>query len=186
MAYLSRCQIGRTLPTLAKLIGSGKPAIAQKNVVPAAIRAYSSTSFTKNVSRLSLQSINQLKRFPGAINAFASQIRSSSTGDHVRLWQLERIASAAFIVLFPACFLLQNAVVDLLFSTLLVVHTHWGLEALIVDYARPAIVGPILPKALMGLLYVISVATLAGLGALIYNGPGVSGSVKKIWEMGQK
>ncbi|XP_074112216.1 succinate dehydrogenase, subunit D isoform X1 [Cotesia typhae] len=185
MAYLSRCQIGRTLPTLAKLIGSN-PAFVQRNVAPAAVRVYSSTSFTKNVARLSLQSINQLKKFPGTVSAFASQIRSSSTHDHVRMWQLERIASAAFIVLFPACFILQNAFVDVLFSTLLVIHTHWGLEALIVDYARPAIVGPVLPKILMGTLYAISVATLAGLGALIYNGPGVSGSIKKIWEMGNK
>ncbi|KAG8041806.1 hypothetical protein G9C98_007110 [Cotesia typhae] len=126
MAYLSRCQIGRTLPTLAKLIGSN-PAFVQRNVAPAAVRVYSSTSFTKNVARLSLQSINQLKKFPGTVSAFASQIRSSSTHDHV-----------------------------------------------------------LLPKILMGTLYAISVATLAGLGALIYNGPGVSGSIKKIWEMGNK
>ncbi|CAG5099831.1 Protein of unknown function [Cotesia congregata] len=150
MAYLSRCQIGRTLPTLAKLIGPNR-VIVQRNVAPAAVRVYSSTSFTKNVARLSLQSINQLKKFPGTVSAFASQIRSSSTHDHVRLWQLERVASAAFIILFPA-----------------------------------SVVGPVLPKILMGLLYALSVATLAGLGALIYNGPGVSGSVKKIWEMGNK
>ncbi|XP_034936504.1 succinate dehydrogenase [ubiquinone] cytochrome b small subunit, mitochondrial [Chelonus insularis] len=181
MTYLSRCLIGRTIPTLPNILRSTSSSYNQKAIVPVAIRAYASSVLTKNASKVCLQNINQQsKKFAGPLTLFANQIRASST-DHVRLWQLERLVAAAFIVVFPSVILLQNSLVDLIFSVLTVVHFHWGLEAIIVDYARPAVVGPVLPKALMGLLYAISIATLAGLGALIFNGPGVGGSIKKLW-----
>lgn len=54
------------------------------------------------------------------------QTRSQSThGDHVNLWKLERIVSAAFVPLLPLCLLLDNPVLDGLLAVLSVIHVHW-------------------------------------------------------------
>lgn len=61
-----------------------------------------------------------------------------------------------------------------------------GLEAIVVDYARPIIMGTVLPKILHLLLSFLSVVTLAGLIVLIYNGPGISKTVKNVWNIGKE
>lgn len=61
-----------------------------------------------------------------------------------------------------------------------------GLEAIIVDYARPLVVGPVVPKALFFLLYVTSAVTLAGLLVLAINGPGITKVIKQGWAIGQE
>ncbi|KAK0086452.1 hypothetical protein PV325_003166 [Microctonus aethiopoides] len=188
MAYLSRCQIVRKIPELSKFMGSGSVSTSRNSFIATGIRGYASIpALAKNIPRFSLQRIEQYsKKVSSSLIVSANQIRASSTtGDHVRLWQIERIVSAAFIVLLPACVLLNNAVVDVAFSILTVMHAHWGLEAIILDYARPAVVGPILPKVLFASLYLLSIATLAGLMALVYNGPGVGGSIRKMWSIGK-
>ncbi|KAK0095189.1 hypothetical protein PV326_009011 [Microctonus aethiopoides] len=192
MAYLSRCQIVRKIPELSsnilEFMGSGSVSTSRNSFMATGIRGYALIpALAKNIPRFSLQRIEQYsKKFSGSLIVSANQIRASSTtGDHVRLWQIERIVSAAFIVLLPACVLLNNAVVDVAFSILTVMHAHWGLEAIILDYARPAVVGPILPKVLFASLYLLSIATLAGLMALVYNGPGVGGSIRKMWSIGK-
>lgn len=60
-----------------------------------------------------------------------------------------------------------------------------GLEAIIVDYARPIVVGTLFPKVAFLLLNVLSAATLAGLLVLIYNGPGLTKTIKSGWKIGQ-
>ena len=60
-----------------------------------------------------------------------------------------------------------------------------GLEAIIVDYARPIVVGPVVPKVLMTSLYLLSALTLAGLLVLVYNGPGISKVIKQGWAIGK-
>jgi len=107
-----------------------------------------------------------------------------SSGDHARLWQVERLFSAAFIALLPGMVILQNPIVDGLFALLVVMHAHWGLEAVVVDYARPSVVGPILPKVAHLALYIFSAVTLVGLLALIYNGPGIGKTVHNFWAIG--
>ncbi|XP_033229289.1 succinate dehydrogenase [ubiquinone] cytochrome b small subunit, mitochondrial [Belonocnema kinseyi] len=111
---------------------------------------------------------------------------SSSGGDHVRLWQIERITSVALPVLLPACLILESPVLDSLLAVLVVIHTHWGLEAIVVDYARPIVVGTIVPKVLHLLLNLLSVVTLAGLLVLVYNGPGIAKTVKNVWAIGKE
>lgn len=56
-----------------------------------------------------------------------------------------------------------------------------GLEAIIVDYARPIVVGTIVPKVATLMLNLLSAATLAGLLLLIYNGPGLAKVIKQGW-----
>lgn len=58
-----------------------------------------------------------------------------------------------------------------------------GLEACVIDYVRPIIFGPAIPKITLGLLYVISAATLGGL--LYYNHIciGIGRTGRRFWEI---
>lgn len=56
---------------------------------------------------------------------------------------------------------------------------------MITDYARPSILGPVLPKILHFSLLLASAVTLCGLFVLINNGPGVSRAVKDAWAIGK-
>ncbi|EFN84479.1 Putative succinate dehydrogenase [ubiquinone] cytochrome b small subunit, mitochondrial [Harpegnathos saltator] len=60
-------------------------------------------------------------------------------------------------------------------------HSHWGLEAIIVDYVRPIVFGTIMPKVATLMLNLLSIATLTGLLLLIYNGPGLTKVIKQMW-----
>lgn len=56
-----------------------------------------------------------------------------------------------------------------------------GLEAIVLDYARPIVVGTLVPKVAFFMLNLLSAATLAGLLVLIYNGPGLTKIIKYGW-----
>lgn len=130
---------------------------------------------------------NCLTKFP-ATTTLGTQISrnaSTPTGDHVRIWVMERAVSVALPILIPAALIAENPILDGIMSVLVVMHSHWGLEALITDYARPNVVGPVVPKFLHLTLLVISALTLCGLFLLINNGPGVSRAVKDIWAIGK-
>lgn len=62
---------------------------------------------------------------------------------------------------------------------------HRGLEAIILDYARPIVVGTLVPKVAFLMLNLLSAATLAGLLVLIYNGPGLTKVIKNGWAIGK-
>ncbi|KAI4473592.1 hypothetical protein M0802_016038 [Mischocyttarus mexicanus] len=128
-----------------------------------------------------------LTKLPMSLTLSGNQSRfASTTGSHVRLWVAEKIVSAAMPVLIPSCLLLENPVIDAITGILVVMHMHWGLEALVVDYARPNVVGPLLAKVFHLLLNLLSIITLAGLLVLIYNGPGIGKSIKDGWKIDQQ
>ena len=99
---------------------------------------------------------------------------------------MEKLVSLALPVVIPAALICDNKLLDGAMSLLVVMHTHWGLEAIITDYARPSVVGTIVPKALHGALILLSAATLTGLCMLINNGPGVASCVKSFWAIGKE
>ncbi|XP_033325067.2 succinate dehydrogenase, subunit D [Megalopta genalis] len=127
-----------------------------------------------------------LTKFPKVTAGALQQSRNAATtGDHVRLWVIERVVSVALPIIIPAALIMENSILDAVMSILVVMHAHWGLEAVIVDYARPIVVGPVLPKVLHIALILLSAGTLAGLLVLIHNGPGVSTAVKNFWAIGK-
>ena len=172
----------RQLESLSKtslLSSSGKPHQFRTSTSLAAFnRCLNSTA--ANDSRI-------LARFPVA-PAVGSQVsRNASTGaDHVRVWVMEKLVSVALPLVIPAALICESKILDGAMSLLVVMHTHWGLEAIITDYARPSVVGTIVPKALHGALILLSAATLAGLFMLINNGPGVARSIKCFWAIGNE
>ncbi|XP_023026108.1 succinate dehydrogenase, subunit D [Leptinotarsa decemlineata] len=110
-------------------------------------------------------------------------VKRSMSADHSKLWGIEKAVSIALLGVVPATFLTPNIILDDLFAILTVVHFHWGLEACAVDYIRPIIFGAAIPKLALGLLYIISIATLGGL--LYYNHDciGIGQTVRKFWEI---
>uniref|UniRef100_A0A1A9W2N4 Succinate dehydrogenase [ubiquinone] cytochrome b small subunit n=1 Tax=Glossina brevipalpis TaxID=37001 RepID=A0A1A9W2N4_9MUSC len=106
---------------------------------------------------------------------------SAAGGNHTTLWTLERLVSLALLGVIPAAFLVPSQTLDALMAVSLVLHSHWGIEAMITDYVRPAIVGNVLPKVAHASLLLLSMATLGGLFYLIYNDIGIAKSVKKLW-----
>lgn len=53
------------------------------------------------------------------------QSRGSATGDHVRIWQMEKLLSAALIPLFPGIFLIDSKILETALAAIVVMHTYW-------------------------------------------------------------
>lgn len=51
------------------------------------------------------------------------------------------------------------------------------------DYIRPIIVGNAIPKISLGLVYLLSFATLGGLLYYNHHSLGIGATVRKIWEI---
>ena len=71
--------------------------------------------------------------------SFATSSVRQSSGDHVKMWSAERFVSLAQV---PACivpFVVTTPMTDAMFCTLAVLHSHWGIEAIVVDYIRPSL-----------------------------------------------
>ncbi|XP_018573422.1 succinate dehydrogenase [ubiquinone] cytochrome b small subunit, mitochondrial [Anoplophora glabripennis] len=140
--------------------------------------------FTNNVRPFS-QILTPLNKSP--ISASKSKINTvvirSMSGDHSKLWPIEKAVSIALLGLVPATFLTPNIVLDNLLAVAVVAHFHWGLEACVIDYVRPIIFGPVIPKIVLGLLYVISAATLGGLLYYNHNCIGIGKTGRRFWEI---
>jgi succinate dehydrogenase (ubiquinone) membrane anchor subunit len=104
----------------------------------------------------------------------------------VTLWQAERVLSVGLLGLVPAALLVPSPATDYLVSLAIVMHFHWGLEAIVTDYVRESLFGKVLPKATHAALLLFSVATLAGLFMMAYNDQGISKTVRKIWAIEAK
>uniref|UniRef100_A0A2A4JSV9 Succinate dehydrogenase [ubiquinone] cytochrome b small subunit n=1 Tax=Heliothis virescens TaxID=7102 RepID=A0A2A4JSV9_HELVI len=101
--------------------------------------------------------------------------------DHSKLWVIEKAVAALMIPLLPMGLLLPNRILDSVIAILICAHSFWGLEAIAIDYVRASVVGPILPKIALGLVYLISIATLGGLFYIISHDVGIANMIKQIW-----
>lgn len=110
-----------------------------------------------------------------------SPVRQSASGNHVALWQAERVLSVGLLGLVPVSFLINSPATEYLTALAIVMHFHWGIEAIVTDYVREALFGKVIPKAAHGLLLLFSAATLAGLFTMAYKDQGLTKVVKKIW-----
>ncbi|XP_012267077.2 succinate dehydrogenase [ubiquinone] cytochrome b small subunit, mitochondrial [Athalia rosae] len=189
---MARCHLSRQLSLLTGKLGNHvhhplvRSAVAVQGINPhfSSLLAQKHTIAPSFSSKLIVKPLLQ----PNLLRSITTSplLRTPVTGDHVRLWQVERVTSAVLIGLLPACVILQNPVVDSTLALLMVMHSHWGLEAIVIDYARPIVVGNIFPKVAHLALYLLSATTLAGLLFLIYNGPGLGKTVRNFWAVGTK
>lgn len=107
----------------------------------------------------------------------------SAHGDHSKIWTAERFLSAGMVGILPAAMLMPSPLLDTLMAVAIVMHMHWGIEAIVVDYIRPVIFGPVIPKVGVVLVYVLSIAVLAGLLNLIFNDVGLANSIRMFWKL---
>ncbi|KAL0819401.1 hypothetical protein ABMA28_007514 [Loxostege sticticalis] len=101
--------------------------------------------------------------------------------DHSKLWVIEKAVSAALVPLIPLGLLMPNKLFDSLLAILITAHSFWGLEAIAVDYVRASVVGPLLPKLAIALVYLLSFATLGGLFYIITHDVGICNSIRQLW-----
>jgi succinate dehydrogenase (ubiquinone) membrane anchor subunit len=86
------------------------------------------------------------------------------------------------LVALPLGFATNLPGLDYVIAAALVVHVHWGLEAIVVDYIRPSIFGPVIPKVSLWLLYLLSIFSLGGLFYFNYTDVGIVNGVKMGWQ----
>lgn len=124
---------------------------------------------------------NRLPLLSKRIVSARSLLSTSSTAhDHTKLWVAEKVVSAALLAVIPAAFILPSKAMDHALALSLVVHIHWGLEAIVTDYVRASLFGPVIPKLSIGALYLVSIAALAGLLYLNYSDVGLTTAVRMI------
>ncbi|KPJ16995.1 Putative succinate dehydrogenase [ubiquinone] cytochrome b small subunit, mitochondrial [Papilio machaon] len=103
--------------------------------------------------------------------------------DHSKLWVIEKGVSALLVPLIPLGLLVPNKLFDSILAILITAHSFWGLEAIAVDYVRASIFGPVIPKIAIGLVYLLSIATLGGLFYVISHDVGIANTVRQLWSV---
>ncbi|XP_034833883.1 succinate dehydrogenase [ubiquinone] cytochrome b small subunit, mitochondrial-like isoform X2 [Maniola hyperantus] len=118
----------------------------------------------------------------------AIRFAEGKSQDHSKLWVIERVTSATLIPLIPLALIAPSKILDSALAIIMVAHSFWGLEAIAVDYVRASIFGPVIPKIAIGLVYLISIATLGGLFYVITHDIGIANTVRQFWSIkaGQK
>lgn len=104
-----------------------------------------------------------------------------ASGSHDKLWTAERALSLGLLGILPIAFVFPSQATDALLATSIVVHSYWGLEAVVTDYVRPLLFGNLVPKICHGFLILICATTLGGLFYFIYNDIGIVKFIKKLW-----
>ncbi|XP_053685625.1 succinate dehydrogenase [ubiquinone] cytochrome b small subunit, mitochondrial [Sabethes cyaneus] len=107
--------------------------------------------------------------------------RAAAGGNHSTLWTAEKALSLALLGILPVGLLYPSQVTDAAIAVGVVMHMHWGLEAIVTDYVRPILVGHTVPKICHALLIVVSAATLGGLFYFIHNDIGIANTIRTIW-----
>jgi len=116
---------------------------------------------------------------------FATSQPKKSSGDHVKMWSAERVVSAAQVPAVILPFLHTTPITDAVFCTLAVLHSHWGIEAIVVDYIRPVLFGgsTTIPNICVALVWVLSAFTLGGLYYFAYTDVGIVNAIKMLWRL---
>lgn len=102
---------------------------------------------------------------------------------HDKLWKAERYLSLALLGVLPAAWMIPHPFMDYAVATSLVVHVHWGVEAIVTDYVRPSIFGPVIPKISIGLVYVLSVLAAGGLFIFNWTDVGITQALRMLWKI---
>lgn len=119
-----------------------------------------------------------LNTIPQSSKILMTRTLSSNAHDHSKMWVLEKAVSAGLLAVIPAAFIFPSPLLDYALALSLVAHVHWGFEAIVVDYVRPVLFGPVIPKVALGGLYVLSIVVLAGLFYLNYSDVGLATAVR--------
>ncbi|KAK9499868.1 hypothetical protein O3M35_002821 [Rhynocoris fuscipes] len=110
-------------------------------------------------------------------------VAQSGHNDHSKLWKYEGLLSKALIGICPLSVLFPNILFDLVLAVSVVMHMHWGIEAIVVDYVRPVIFGSVIPKIALYAVYGLSIFVLVGLLHLTFLNSGIGNSIRMLWRI---
>lgn len=99
---------------------------------------------------------------------------------HDKMWKAERYLSLGLLGVLPAAAVVPHPIMDYAVALSLVVHVHWGLEAIATDYIRPSIFGPTIPKISIALVYALSSLALGGLFMFNYTDVGITQATRML------
>jgi len=101
------------------------------------------------------------------------------------MWTAERVVSLAMIPIGVGPFLVTTPLTDALFCTLAILHSHWGIEAIVVDYIRPSLFNgsTVIPNICVGLVWALSAFTLGALYYFNYSDVGIVNAIKMLWRL---
>jgi len=151
---------------------------------PGSIISVSSTSLgRRDYNKWTRPSVveSQLLSKSGSVPSLISKRQSS--GDHVTLWTAERVLSGVMVPLLPITFLMPCGPLEAALAFCLTLHSHWGIEAIVVDYVRPSVFGAVIPKVSLAAVYALSALTLGGLLYFIYSDVGLVTAIKMLWKL---
>jgi len=117
--------------------------------------------------------------------SFSTTLAKKSSGDHVRMWTAERVVSLSQIPICVVPFLYTTPLTDALFCTLAILHSHWGIEAIVVDYIRPSLFNgsTVIPNIAVSLVWALSAFTLGALYYFNYTDVGIVNAIKMLWRL---
>lgn len=101
------------------------------------------------------------------------------------MWTAERVVSIAQIPICIVPFMLTTPLTDAVFCTLAVLHSHWGVEAIVVDYIRPSLFNgsTVIPNIAVSLVWALSAFTLGALYYFNYTDVGIINAIKMLWRL---
>lgn len=99
---------------------------------------------------------------------------------HDKLWKAERYLSLALLGVLPSASIVSHPMMDYAVALSLVVHVHWGVEAIVTDYIRPSIFGTTIPKISIAFVYILSSLALGGLFMFNYTDVGITQAVRML------
>lgn len=119
------------------------------------------------------------------VTSFSTTLAKKSSGDHVKMWTAERLVS---VIQIPICFvpfLHTTPLTDALFCTFAILHSHWGVEAIVVDYIRPSLFNgsTVIPNIAVSLVWALSAFTLGALYYFSYTDVGIINAIKMLWKL---
>jgi len=103
--------------------------------------------------------------------------------DHVLHWTAERALSVVLMGAIPVAVVFPTPAAEYFLALAMTVHSHWGVEAIVVDYIRPSVFGNIIPKLAVAAVYALSFFTLGGLCYFTYTDVGIINAVKLLWKV---
>jgi len=107
------------------------------------------------------------------------------SGDHSKTWSLEKGVAALAVPTSILPFIYTTPVTDAIFCTVAVLHSYWGMEAIVVDYVRPSLFGgsTVIPTLSRGLMFGIHAFMLGALFYFNYTDVGLVNAVKMFWKL---
>ncbi|CAG0893142.1 unnamed protein product [Cyprideis torosa] len=122
---------------------------------------------------------------PTALNArefhVSAVARAGAGTDAAKLWHFERVVAASMLLLIPSAMLVYHPILDYLLSAILVMHGHWGLHGIVIDYLRPKIMGNALAKLSELVVYIFSAFAMGGIMYFNYTDVGLIHAIAGLW-----